>query len=46
MQMLQVQNYKRSVLSVSLEPVGTCCTHMTVLALHLEGTAFLWHQVG
>lgn len=42
---LQVQNFKRRVLAVSLEPAGTCCPGMTVLALHITGTAFLWHQV-
>lgn len=41
----QVQNFMRRVLSVSLEPVDTHCPGMTVLALQLKGTAFLWHQV-
>lgn len=41
----QVKNFIRRVLDVSLEPVGTSCPGMTVLALYLKGTAFLWHQV-
>jgi hypothetical protein len=35
----------RRVVSVSLEPVDTRCAGMTVLALRIKGTAFLWHQV-
>jgi hypothetical protein len=43
--LLQVQNYMRRVLSVSLQPVASSCPSMSVLALHIKGTAFLWHQV-
>jgi len=43
---LQVQNFMRCVQHVALEPVACCCPGMTVLALHIKGTAFLWHQVG
>lgn len=42
---LQVQNFMRCVQHVALEPVACCCPGMTVLALHIKGTAFLWHQI-
>lgn len=41
----QVKNYIRRVLDVSIDPVATACPSMSVVALHIRGTAFLWHQV-
>lgn len=45
-QRAQVQNYKRTVLSVALEPAAVSVPGMSVLALYITGSAFLWHQVG
>lgn len=42
----QVKNFMRQVLSASIEPAGTRCAGMSVVALRIKGTAFLWHQVG
>jgi tRNA U38,U39,U40 pseudouridine synthase TruA len=43
---LKVRNFRREVLAATLEPAGVSCEGMTVLALYIKGTAFLWHQVG
>jgi hypothetical protein len=43
--LLQVRNFMRHILEVSLEPTQVAAGDMRVYELHLRGTAFLWHQV-
>jgi hypothetical protein len=42
---LQVKNFRREVLSATIEPAAVACPGMSVVALRIKGTAFLWHQV-
>jgi hypothetical protein len=42
----QVRNFVRSITHVSLEPVPAAAGGCQAYALHIRGTAFLWHQVG
>jgi tRNA U38,U39,U40 pseudouridine synthase TruA len=42
---LQVKNFRREVLSAAIEPAAVACPGMSVVALRIKGTAFLWHQV-
>jgi hypothetical protein len=42
--LLQVRNFMRHILEVSLEPTQVAAGGMRVYELYLKGTAFLWHQ--
>lgn len=41
----QVKNFRREVLAATIEPAAVRCPGMSVVALRIKGTAFLWHQV-
>ncbi|WIA42308.1 hypothetical protein OEZ86_008322 [Tetradesmus obliquus] len=40
----QVKNFRREVLAATIEPAAVRCPGMSVVALRIKGTAFLWHQ--
>lgn len=42
---MQVKNFRREVLAATIEPAAVRCPGMSVVALRIKGTAFLWHQV-
>ncbi|KIZ05800.1 hypothetical protein MNEG_2154 [Monoraphidium neglectum] len=42
---LQVRNFRRSILSASIDRVPAAAGDCQVYALCIRGTAFLWHQV-
>jgi hypothetical protein len=42
----QVRNFRRSILSASIDRVPAAAGDCQVYALCIRGTAFLWHQVG
>ncbi|KAI8473916.1 MAG: pseudouridine synthase [Monoraphidium minutum] len=42
---LQVRNFRRTIMSVSIDPVPATAGGCQAYVLHIRGTAFLWHQV-